>query len=684
MKTLARTLLALFLLAGSSCKKDSGTIAPSNTGTGGTITTGAAVEVARQTIPASGGTLIIRKAGDPLDGFEISVPSNSFNDAQDFVVSRSEITSHRLGPNFNPIGPLVTISSGGGYASGVLNAKVPIRLPAGHFAMGFFYDSQTGTLEPIPLEKVDSNYLVLSTRHFSPSAAGLGKSSRFTAGPALGQLVISSIEASLLEGQATISTGFTPGVDDWEFPNFGSYIASGGHCAGQSMTAIWYYYEKRLKGAPPLNARYDVVNDPANPGKLWADNPRGYRFASTVQEDLNFDNWMLNSLPLQSWVPTITYYSFLYAMLVTGEPQFVAIMNSVTNAGHAMIMYKASPVTGTLYIADPNYPGNRDPFTGTPTVRTIEYQNGTLKPYSSALFSGGPGTSFDQIGFTATTAYIEWPKIAQRWAEFEDGTIGNDRFPSYSLRVRSDGERELVDTLSTYSDTLTSHCQSLAAEQMIPGTDGYQEFWVYDGAGTFLDKGFAGNNGILQLALREGENKLGFFIMAARGGKYQRYVDFRWTRVTRLKSDIDFTRVKRIGMGLLSVMTHWKDSQGNPHDLAESPTWGADVTFSGNTLSGKSSLTGDSIWTTASNPASVRFFGKTRQTLGSLGSCQVTISGTISTAPEITPGDKFRYSATGEAVAAVVDSVSIKPGVSYTYDGWSFSSNSLFGITFEY
>ncbi|MBK7303284.1 MAG: hypothetical protein IPI90_08535 [Saprospiraceae bacterium] len=44
----------------------------------------------------------------------------------------------------------------------------------------------------------------------------------------------------------TQESGFRPGIDDWEYPNQGSYIDLEGHCAGQSLTAMWYYHIRKL------------------------------------------------------------------------------------------------------------------------------------------------------------------------------------------------------------------------------------------------------------------------------------------------------------------------------------------------------------------------------------------------------------------------------------------------------
>jgi hypothetical protein len=673
MKTLLRILTLPLFLAFFSCKDDGGPVKPEN-GSGGRILTGSAVEVGTLSVPASGGTVRISKPSDPIDGFEITVPAGGFDESQQFIVSRAEITSHELGSHFSPISPMIRISYGGGYSETPMTVKVPVRVPDGHFAMGFFYDEAAEKLEPIPVQDLDSVSVTLSTRHLSPAGASLQKGLFRGSGNAIGNMVIASIQTSFLDNQATLTSGFEPGRDDWEFPNFGSYVAPGGHCAGQSMTAMWYYYEKRLAGEPALNHRYDTVNDPADANAHWVDNPRGYRFSSTIQEDQNFDRW-IESLDFQTQRTHLSWYAFIFAMLMTGEPQYVLIRNSATGAGHAMIVYKIIPSTGTLCIADPNFPNNK--------TRVIEYRNGALLPYSSALIAGGPGTVFDQIGYAAKTTHIEWPKISERWAEFQNGTIGNDRFPGYTLWARNAPGAELIDTLSTYADTLKVHCRSLDTPIYLADTDHLQVFEAYDGEGTYLGKGGSSNKGILAIPLKMGDNRIGFYVKGFEDEQTLEYVDFRWTNVKRLRNDIDFTRVRHVTIGILVVNTEWKDYKDETRRFAMSPVAGADVTLNGGVLSGKNPSTGDSVSVTAS-PSAPAFFARCRTSLGSPGNGTVTFSGSIGSRPLIRT-DNFRYEAAGEAaVGAVITNLTVQLGGSWTWLGYSFASNSSFGLTCSY
>ena len=264
MKTTLKICLLFPILIVFSCSGKKSPTESEAAGLGGKIVTDSFT--ARQVIPVSGGTISIQNPSDPLDGFEITIPADGFSQEQEITVSEAEIISHQRGTDFNPITPLIKISMGSGYSSDLITVKIPIDLPDGHFAMGFFYDETTEKLEPIPVLSLESDFITLMTRHLSPDNAALEKGAAGVNRTAVGTLVISSIQESLLDGQPVLSSGFVPGEDDWEFPNYGSYVCPGGHCAGQSMAAMWYYYEKKLSGEPALNARYDEVNDPSRPG----------------------------------------------------------------------------------------------------------------------------------------------------------------------------------------------------------------------------------------------------------------------------------------------------------------------------------------------------------------------------------------------------------------------------------
>ena len=391
----------------------------------GDINTGTEVQEVSQTINSLGGMVAVSKTGDPLNGFVIDVPSNSYSGSTAFSVSSAPITSQTFGGDITPVSPMIYVDNGGTYSNDMMLIRVPVQVSAGDFAMGFYYDTTTKQLEGMPLISTDANSVTVGTRHFS-------------------DFFISEISDTLLNGD--IDSGFIPGVDDWQFTNRGSYIAQGGHCEGQSLTALWYYCTQPAGADARLYGRYDNNGDvPATPD-FWYDDSLGYRFASTVQEDIDsnsFANQMWDNLAggkgfqrdeNGNWqtvdIPGIgdeaTWDLFAYSMEVTKEPQLVGLFSNA-GGGHAMIVYRI--YHGDLYVADPNYPGN--------TTRVIDYANGKFTPYNSGAnaddIANGKGQPFETIEYCAKTTVLSWDDLAQRWSEFKDGTIGNDRFPGYQI-----------------------------------------------------------------------------------------------------------------------------------------------------------------------------------------------------------------------------------------------------------
>ena len=528
--------ISLFLVL-SSCKREDNPVGPTDTVTPGKIETGLTVEVSTTPISSGGGTIKVSKPGTPIDGFEISIPANSFSTTKNFKISYSEIKGHQFGQNFSPISPMISVTYEGGYSKDGMSVKIPVKLPAGHFAMGFLYDDKTGKLEGMPIESLDNNFIVVDTRTFSTASTQLNKRTGTSDGTSTGNMIISSISESVLNGQTIISSGFTPGVDDWEFVNYGSYIAPGGHCAGQSMTAMWYYYEKKLKGASPLFHLFDKVNSKNEPTLLWQDNPFGYRFSSTIQQDFNWATWT-SDMNFRSKFPALVWKAFALAMLVTGEPQNVLINNSQGKGGHAMIVHKINVAQGKLYISDPNYPNNIDPGTRTESIRTIDFANGKFNPYNTGLTAGGNSIAMDQISYFGKTAYIDWGQIGKRWVEFENKTIGNDRFPKINIYGIIGADNFVIqDGLRTSSDSLHLYCRSTDITAFLPGTDRLQNFYLYDSTGTYLTT--ANAKGLASVGLKPGRNKIGFYLCGALNNAPNNYVDFQWITIIKSSLKID-------------------------------------------------------------------------------------------------------------------------------------------------
>ncbi|MDO9323497.1 MAG: hypothetical protein Q7T80_00910 [Methanoregula sp.] len=377
----------------------------------GTITTGTPVVAAQGSVPASGGTITVAKPGSPIDGLKFVAPAGAYPSGQQVTISSAPVTGNTFGSYFNPATPMIEINAGQAYADEPILVTIPVNIPDDQFAMAFYYDDATKKLEGVPTASQDSKSITIATRHFS-------------------NIIISLIEKGTLDGIKEADSGFRPGVDDWEFTNYGSVVAEGGHCAGQTLSMMWYYTEQQQRaGAPHLNALFDNNGRDKTPA-FQRDNTAGYRFASMVQENINWTNFDSMNPVLKNVSDTNTFRLFKYSILLTGSPQQVVIYSNT--GGHAIVCYRVKG--NTLYIADPNYWGDE---------RTIDLKGATLGPYSSGANANDiaekGATSYPKIIYFAKSAMIPWPEIEALYKKFEDGTIGDDKFPKYSIIIGTIG-----------------------------------------------------------------------------------------------------------------------------------------------------------------------------------------------------------------------------------------------------
>ena len=495
--------------AGTTGKaSDSGPTRPHPPVRTGTITLGPKTQLASQSIGTSGGQVAVNKEGDPLNGFVIDVPSGAYSGTNTFTVSSAPITNQTFGSDINPITPMIVVNNGGAFADKIMLVRVPVKVPAGYFAMGFLYDEKTKQLEGMPMAGLDKESITVATCHFS-------------------SFFISMIEDSLL--QKDIDSKFFPGVDDWQFTNYGSYISPNGHCSGQSQSAMWYYYATPDGKDANLYDRYDNNGDqPATPD-LWQDDSLGYRLCSIIQKDYANngidaeDNWRALQGVKWYWLgegvwdrdyqmtgigDRNTWRLFAYSIKATGLPQLVVVERK--GGGHALICYRVNG--GTLHVADPNYP--------TITTRKIDYVDEEFQPYKSganaAAIKAGQSRTYDIILYVGAWTVVPYDKIAQHWKEFKSKTIGNDKFPQYSLYVieKNGAEVPLTDGYSTNDKML----------RVIVNPDNNFGVVSYrDGAELPFDEKECRE-------LKPGSNLLGFAIFGKVGNEWK-YIDFKYVRV---------------------------------------------------------------------------------------------------------------------------------------------------------
>lgn len=504
------------------------------------ILTETLVEVATQSIAISGGTVSVNASGSEINGMTISIPPNSYTRAKSFVISAAKITKHSFGEHFNPISPLIHIENGGGYADEIMEITIPIDLPQGHFAMGFFYDETTGNLEGIPVIELNQNSITLATRHFM-SRDELRKGEVDLKNlpidfSAASKILITSISEEALKDIKTITSKFKPGTDDFEFPNYGSYLSPKGHCAGQSISMMYYYTELKTKGADPLHGTYQKLDN------IWQDNPNGYRLASVVQQDLKWDGKLQETLLRIRKSPDehyLSWNSFAYSMLLTSSPQYVGLSRS-GGGGHAIVAHRISLEKNTLYVTDPNWPGEE---------HEILFTNGSFAPYRSSQNSNDQvGRLYESVGYTAVSALIDWDKVAKRFKEFESLTIGNNTpnaFPDYTIMVKGDQDQVLNDNFTINADTLrlVAICPSAEMAFIVDNTNLINmSVFTDDGKLSNVHEG-KGQNYVL---LQKGLNTLGFYIFGWRSGivdandkLYEQFIDFKWFNIYNSTLSID-------------------------------------------------------------------------------------------------------------------------------------------------
>lgn len=502
-------LLAAGIIPG--CKKEN-PVEPEATSK---IRTGASVDVSTTMIPPSGGSIEVTTG--VLAGFTLTIPDSAYDDTRTYHVSYAPIEGHDFGELFTPISPLITISNGTGYAANPMQLRIPCTVADDEFAMAFAFDPASGEMSALPLAASDSTQVTTVIGSFDlyghAVSSGLpkGGAARQTGGTSI---VVSKVKKTALLG--TYQSGFVPGVDDWEFPNYGSITSTNGHCNGQSVTMLWYYREQKLKGGKQaLYEAYDGYGT-GTTSVVWQDNPKGYKLASIVQNDQFYGTKIFGdviSFFAQS-VPFVSDYSTMmsvkYSIRLFREPQLLAIWSRFYNRGHAIVAYAASD--NWIYVADPNFPGD--------ATRQIHYTSGSFEPYSSGATTASTSRQYTHIYHMGTRALMAWNSLQDRWNQFENGTVGNGSFPTFTIKA--------------WNDT----------DKFVPLYDGYTtkgsfDFTLISGQDLRVAKVFNADQVDLgsssPIRLPAGTQYLGFYVVSA---GYD-WAGFQWFRIT---STADSTR----------------------------------------------------------------------------------------------------------------------------------------------
>lgn len=351
-----------------------------------------------------GRTIKIGSAGTELSLENLELKQNTEGNRTSKVsIVAKEITGHTFGGSINPVSHLISVSVSGEKENedGLYLLKIPLKstLSKDEFAMAFYYNENTGLLEGIPMIAAEATSITIATRHFS-------------------SLFVSAIKKTHLPDN--LETGFKPERDGWSFVNYGTAYNPGGICGGMSLTAMFAY----------LNKGGNLVQTADNEGldfktpEFWQDDSYGIIYSDFGQDEYSriFRSWK-SDLWLKGISDEMTYRSFTYSMMVTGEPQLVRIDKD--GGAHAMVVYAIREKQ--LMVYDPNYPKNAE--------RIINFKSsttGTFEPYNSAQnaaeIEAGRGMSFPYITYAAKTAVADWSMLEKGWVAYKGKTLYQNDF----------------------------------------------------------------------------------------------------------------------------------------------------------------------------------------------------------------------------------------------------------------
>jgi hypothetical protein len=468
------------------------------------------------TISAAGGTLVATFVGPAAGTILLEAPASAFAADTPVSISASAIGPLAVGAYggvIRPVTPLYAIELGADDpllpVTVSLDYVRPASTPAGEAAMTFYYDSASGQVTPLtPLDSDGTHIRALAT-HFSAI---------------FGAIVV------LAKLPAIVDSGFRPGTDDWQFPNYGSYIAARGHCEGQSLSAIWYYnVQRRAGGASPLYGLYDNNGAAEKTPAFWYDDSQGYRFASAVQASAKADRFsydFFRNLGFATADKQLVVDAFRLAIGLSGQPQVVAIWNTANTSGHAMIVYRVSP--GRIYVADPNYPR---------ALRTIAWNAATseLGPYNSgdsvASIASAGSVSYTRFAYVPAESSAGSAAIAASWANFEANSAGEGLFPGFEIYVSTEKNADGDKIWSRMPDGYTAPTDTIDLGLTALSDGAPSDMQIYR-AGSTTPLGPWGPQQTIKL--EPGDNQLGFLVEGKQGEKWK-YVDF--VRLTIRRGD---------------------------------------------------------------------------------------------------------------------------------------------------
>jgi hypothetical protein len=238
-------------------------------------------------------------------------------------------------------------------------------------------------------------------------------------------------------------------------------------------------------------------------------------------------------------------------MRLTGEPQYVSIGRYVTDdqgkpsrRGHALIVYRMQG--DTMWIADPNYPGQAD--------RTVRLENGTFHPYRSgqnaADIAANGAKQYPEIRYMAKSALVNWSAIGAEYERMLKGDAGKAHFPAHVISYASGKDpttgtwiwTAMPEVLELDGD-MTAQLGEAYRGKLVVGIGMNQPFataWFNGTTRGAVVQSDADHRTVFEVPLAPGVLDLGIEIVNAKDNKYY-YTDFQRVKVFYERPDLTGT-----------------------------------------------------------------------------------------------------------------------------------------------
>jgi hypothetical protein len=457
-------------------------------------------------IPASGGTLTVNKAGDPLNGLTMTVSSGAYSSALTVTIGSSPNTNLPTANGIVPIAPVVHVNTSvGGYAKGMISFTVPATVPSNTFPVIVLYDSATNTIEPMTTTAYTGTSVTAMTGHLSQptslSASGSAArvASRIRKGTNAAQpesLMVSfgvyAIPTAVL--MQDWDTHFRPGTNDWEFLALPTEAAPLATFLGTATTELWYFNSRA--STTPLNGRFPAIKNAPLSDTI------GFHWVSAIDNQVdNYVNSYLSSAYLSlSKKPggrdSLQFdqirASFALGALNGGGalPVLVDLQSIALNGYYFLVAYRA---TGNqIYVADPVSPGDSTLF--------LQLGTDSMIPYVNPRYKAGVALATPLA--TPLGLAIPIAPIASSYPDAVAGTVGTTLFPAsgfYSWSGQLYDTMYVVDTLRFWAQCAA--CKYGFASTLSPAPAGNVEssFNIdYIQGGLVTDSiSYLGTNGLL-------------------------------------------------------------------------------------------------------------------------------------------------------------------------------------------